>query len=175
MRYFIIVCSFLPLAAFCQQSKKDSLWQPFKTFIGQWKGIGEGQPGKGDYERGFQFILGNNFIEIRNKSTYLPSAENKNMGEIHEDIGYVSYDGGRKTFILRQFHKEGFVNQYKLQSISPDKKTIVFVSEAIENIPAGYRAKETWQITSDNSFNETFELAEPGKDFILYTKTKFSR
>ena len=38
--------------------------------------------------------------------------------------------------MLRQFHIEGFVNQYKLESISADGKTIVFISEAIENIPA---------------------------------------
>lgn len=60
---------------------------------------------------------------------------------------------------MRQFHIEGFVNQYKLDSISPDKKTIVFISENIENIPAGWRAKENCDLTRDNEFTETFELA----------------
>ena len=97
------------------------------------------------------------------------------MGEVHEDIGYLSYDGSRKIFILRQFHKEGFVNQYRLDSISPDKKTLVFITEAIENIPPGWKAKETWQVSGENTFSETFELAESGKEFNVYTRVKFSK
>jgi hypothetical protein len=49
-----------------------------------------------------------------------------------------------------------------------DEKTIVFVSEAIENIPAGWRARETYTVQSDNDFKERFDLAEPGWDFELY-------
>ena len=137
--------------------------------------MGEGEPGKGAYERSFEFILNSNFLEIRNKATYPPSPHNKNMGEVHEDIGYLSYDGSRKIFILRQFHKEGFVNQYRLDSISPDKKTLVFITEAIENIPPGWKAKETWQVSGENTFSETFELAESGKEFNVYTRVKFSK
>ncbi|HZX74409.1 MAG TPA: hypothetical protein VFE57_08315, partial [Cyclobacteriaceae bacterium] len=83
---------------------------------------------------------------------------------------FISYDRARKTFVLRQFHIEGFVNQYKIESISSDGKTIVFISESIENIPAGFRAKETYRIVSEGEFIETFEIAEPGKDFELYSK-----
>lgn len=77
--------------------------------------------------------------------------------------------------MLCQFHVEGFVNTYALDNISPDGKTIVFVTEQIENIPAGWRAKETYQIISDNEFIETFELAEPDKDFVMYTRATFKR
>jgi hypothetical protein len=77
--------------------------------------------------------------------------------------------------VLRQFHIEGFVNQYKIESVSPDQKTIVFISEAIENIPQGFKAKETYQIINDNEFTETFELAEPGKDFELYSRATLKR
>ena len=175
MKSILIAFIFLPLCAVCQQTRKDSLWSPFKSFIGQWKGMGEGEPGKGAYERSFEFILNSNFLEIRNKATYPPSPHNKNMGEVHEDIGYLSYDGSRKIFILRQFHKEGFVNQYRLDSISPDKKTLVFITEAIENIPPGWKAKETWQVSGENTFSESFELAESGKEFNVYTRVKFSK
>lgn len=111
---------------------------------------------------------------IRNKSTYEPTAQNP-KGEVHEDISYFSYDNGRKTFMLRQFHIEGFVNQFKLDSISPDKKTLVFITESIENIPAGFRAKETYRILSDDEIEETFEIAEPGKEFAVYSKVKLGR
>lgn len=77
--------------------------------------------------------------------------------------------------MLRQFHIEGFVNQYKLESISADGKTIVFISEAIENIPQGYRARETYTIINQDEFTEVFEIADPGKDFAVYPKAHLKR
>ena len=62
-------------------------------------------------------------------------------------MSMISYDTARKLFVFRQFHTEGFVNTY-LQQPSADEKTIVFVSEAIENIPTGYRARETYTVLS---------------------------
>lgn len=163
-----------PSLSFGQMSKQDSVWLPLKFMIGTWTGTSEGQPGNGKYERSYTFALNKKFIEVRNKSTYLPSKENP-KGEVHEDHGFISYDRVRKTFVLRQFHMEGFVNQYKIESISSDGKTIVFISEGIENIPAGFRAKETYQITNENQFTEVFELAEPNKDFELYSKAILMR
>ncbi|MFZ6013238.1 MAG: hypothetical protein ACOYXT_23045 [Bacteroidota bacterium] len=166
MLFFFMLASTLVQAQ--KMSKQDSLWLPFTTFIGAWKGTSEGQPGQGIYERSYQFILNKKFIEVRNKSTYPPSKNHPN-GEVHEDIGYISYDNIRKTFVLRQFHVEGFVNQYSLQSISPDGKTIVFLSEAIENIPASWRAKETYEIAGDRELKEVFELSSAGKPFEVYS------
>jgi hypothetical protein len=174
MRTIAALLIISPLLSFGQMTKQDSVWLPFRHIVGKWTGTSEGEPGKGTYERSYEIVLNKKFIEVRNKSTYPPSANNPE-GEIHEDRGFISYDKARKTFVLRQFHIEGFVNQYKIESISPDGKTIVFISEAIENIPAGFRAKETYQIVNDNEFTETFELAEPGKDFELYSKAVLKR
>ena len=164
----------LPSLLFSQTSKQDSIWKPFKFFIGNWTGTSEGQSGKGVYERSYKFIFNGKFIEIRNKSTYPPTSENP-KGEVHEDIGYISYDKSRKTFVLRQFHIEGFVNQYKLDSISPDKKTIVFITENIENIASGWKAKESYQLVNDKEFIESFELAEPNKAFEVYSKATLKK
>jgi hypothetical protein len=56
-----------------------------------------------------------------------------------------------------------------------DAKKIVFVSESIENIAPGWRARETYLILNENEFIERFELAEPGKDFALYSEAHLSR
>jgi len=74
---------------------------------------------------------------------------------------------------MRQFHVEGFVVHYVMQSATPTM--MVFVSEAIENIPAGFRARQTYRLVSPDEFEETFEMAEPGKDFTLYSQTKLRR
>ncbi len=160
--------------SFAQMTKQDSIWLPLKVFIGDWQGRGGGEPGIGDYVRSYRFVLNNKYIEGKNKSTYPPSAGNP-KGQVHEDWGYFSYDKGRHTFVLRQFHIEGFVNVYKLESMSKDGKRMVFVSEAIENIPPGWRAKETYDILSADQIQETFELAEPNKDFTVYSKVILNR
>jgi hypothetical protein len=174
MRKLFLLLVIFPSFLFGQTSKKDSLWLPLKPFIGQWAGEGGGGPGKGKYERSYQFILNKNFIEIRNKSMFQPTDRNP-KGEVHEDIGYFSYDKSAKKFKLRQFHIEGFVNEYVLDSISADKKTIVFLTCAIENIPKGWKAKETYRLLSENEIEETFELAEPDKNFEVYSRVKLIR
>jgi hypothetical protein len=155
-------------------SVKDDHWEPFEFFIGNWIGTGTGQPGNGQYERTYALTLGDQFIEVKNKATY-PPRDGATHGEIHEDRGFISYDQTAKNFVLRQFHQEGFVNTYRNETISGDGKTIVFVTESIENIPPGWKARETYRIMGKSSFIETFELSEPGKDFFVYSETTFTR
>jgi hypothetical protein len=68
---------------------------------------------------------------------------------------------------------EGFVNQFV--TTSNDGKMIVFTSESIENIPAGWRARETYKLITADEFIERFELAGPGKDFEVYTENRYRR
>ena len=150
------------------------MWTELNFLEGHWQGMGSGQPGSGKYERSYEFILNHKFLHVRNKSTYPPQKQNPD-GEVHEDWGFMSYDKLRNSYVYRQFHLEGFVNQYALEYLSPDGTEIVFVSESIENIPPGWRAKESYQVISPDEFIETFELAEPGKDFEVYTRCHLKR
>jgi hypothetical protein len=76
--------------------------------------------------------------------------------------------------VLRLFHIEGFVNLFIMSSTS-DGKTFTFTSESIENIPAGWRARETYKLLNADEFIEVFELAEPGKDFEVYVTNNYRR
>jgi nitrobindin-like protein len=164
----------VPFLIGAQETKKPDVWSPLKFFIGEWKGTGKGEPGISQVKRKYQSILNGKYIQINHQSVYAPQEKNP-KGETHEDIGFFSYDRARKQFVLRQFHIEGFVNQFKAEKISEDGKLIVFVSESIENIPAGYRAKETYKILNNDEFTETFEIAEPGKEFTVYSENHFRR
>ena len=106
---------------------------------------------------------------------YTRSKRGTLQGEVHEDFGLYSYDKKQKKFVFRQFHVEGFVNEFLEQDISPDGKTLVFVTNKIENIPDGWRARETYTIVNDNEYTEVFELAEPQKDFSIYSKSRWKR
>jgi hypothetical protein len=156
-----------------QGASQSDRFAALRFLAGTWRGDQSGQPGRGTAERTYQFILNDRFLQETNTSTYPPQEKNKN-GEIHHHMSMISYDAARKLFVFRQFHTEGFVNTY-VQQPTADEKTIVFVTEAIENIPAGYRARETYAILSRDEFTERFEIAEPGKDFELYSEARFKR
>ena len=155
-------------------AKKPDPWQPIRGLLGSWEGDAQGQPGAGKSEREYRLTLKDRFIQVNNKSTYPPQEKNP-KGEVHEDVGFISYDRALGKLVLRQFHVEGFVNQYSLDNISADGRTIVFVTTAIENIPSGWRGRETYRFVSDDEFVETFALAEPGKEFATYSETRFRR
>jgi len=154
--------------------KKADPWRPVRTLLGSWEGDAQGEPGAGRSEREYRLTLRDRFIQVTSKSTY-PAQPKNPKGEVHEDVGFLSYDKAAEKLVLRQFHIEGFVNEYVLDSLSADGRTIVFVTTAIESIPSGWKGRETFQIVSDDEFVETFALAEPGKDFATYSQTRFRR
>ena len=156
-----------------QAASKPDRFAALRFLAGTWRGDQAGQPGHGTAERTYQFILNDRFLQETNTSTYPPQEKNRN-GEVHHHMSMISYDTARKLFVFRQFHTEGFVNTY-VQQPTADDKVIVFVSEAIENIPAGYRAREIYTILGRDEFIERFEIADPGKDFALYSEVRFKR
>jgi hypothetical protein len=174
MRIKLIVTMLLLVASVgtAQTPRSSDTWQPLRSLVGIWEGTGSGQPGVSRIQREYRFVLNDKFLQVQNKSTYDPHPKNP-KGEVHQDWGMVSFDKSRKKFVFRQFHIEGFVNQYVMTS--NDDKTIVFTSESIENIPAGFRARETYKILSPDEFTEVFEIAEPGKDFEVYSEGHFKR
>jgi hypothetical protein len=123
-----------------QPGNATSALAAIEFLIGQWEGTSEGQPGNGKVQRDYTRILGARFIEGRNRSVYPPQEKNP-KGETHEDRNVFSFDRARKRLVLRQFHIEGFVNQY-VAEVPARPGHVVFTSEAIENIPAGYRARD---------------------------------
>jgi hypothetical protein len=80
-----------------------------------------------------------------------------------------------KKIVWRQFHIEGFVNEYTLDSVSADGKSLEFVSVRIENIAPGWRAKESYHVLSTSELEQTFSLAAPGKDFEVYAQSHLKR
>jgi hypothetical protein len=171
---FVVSCcvaSLMPAEA-QNQAVADDVWAPVRGILGEWEGTSSGRPGKGTVRRQYRLVLRDRFIEVRNTSSYPPQASNP-KGETHEDVGYMSYDRTRKMFMLRQFHVEGFVNTYVSGQVEP--KHIVFTTEAIENIPAGWRARETYRLAGEDELIEVFELAEPGKEFAVYSEARLKR
>ncbi len=157
-----------------QTTAPPDTWKPLRFFVGIWEGTGKGESGDSKVEREYKFTLNNKFLQATHRSTYAPQPKNE-KGEVHDDLGFFSYDKARNQFVFRQFHVESFVIQYVLTSISEDGKTIILDSESIENVPKGMRSRETFKIINDNEFTETFEISEPGKEFVVYSFNQFKR
>jgi hypothetical protein len=157
-----------------QPESPQDVWQPFKFFVGQWEGRGEGEPGISHGRQEWEFVLGGKYLQVKNEARFEPQEKNP-KGEVHEDWGFISYDRVRKAYVLRQFNIEGFVNQYVCTGPAGDGKTFVFLSEAIENIPPGFKARLTYRILDENTFEQTFDLAPPGKEMACYAKGVMAR
>ena len=173
MRTLLVVLSFVAPSLWAQSPAAGDPLAPLAFFVGTWEGVAEGQPGKGTARRVYSRTLNNRFIRAVHRNEYPPQEKNP-KGEIHEDEGFFSYDRARKRIVFRQFHTESFVVTYvETGQTTPEK--IVFESEGIENIPAGYKSRETYVVLGPDAFEETFELAAPGKPFEVYSKTSFRR
>jgi hypothetical protein len=148
-------------------------WAALRAFEGKWEGPTSGKPGKGSTSREFGFELNGQFFSQRDKSVYQPD-DPAAKPVVHEDFGIFSYDTNLKKIVWRQFHSEGLVNEYKLESVSVDRKMMEFITTKIENRP-GLRARKVYRILSAEEIEETFWLASPGKDFEVYTLAHLKR
>jgi hypothetical protein len=156
-----------------QPSPTPDPWLSIRFMVGEWEGASEGEPGKGTVRRTYRFVLDDKFLNEQNVSTYPPQPKNE-KGEVHHHWSFFSYDRARHTLVLRQFHQEGFVNQFAMAAQDPAQTTIVFESEALENVPKGWKARESYQVVSPDEFVETFEIASSGP-YEVYSRARFKR
>ena len=74
---------------------------------------------------------------------------------MHEDWGLLSWDRDRKVHVLREFHSEGYVNQYTVE-VRENGKVLVFETESVENgFAPGLRAQNTIRFVSDDEITES--------------------
>jgi hypothetical protein len=167
---------FLPLFVLTAISAvaQSDRWSPVRVFEGKWEGSITGKPGKQFSSREYQFVLHDTFLSQRDHSVYEAKSPDA-APKVRDDFGYFSYDTFLKKIVWRQFHSEGFVNEYSLDSVGADGKSLEFVTVRIENLAPGWRARKSYHVLSSDEIEETFSLAPPGKDFDVYTVTHLRR
>ena len=156
-----------------QPSPAPDPFAPIRFMVGEWDGESDGEPGKGTVKRSYRLVLNDKFLNEQNVSTYPPQPKNE-KGEVHHHESFFSYDRARRILVLRQFHQEGFVNHFAMMASGPDAKGLVFESEALENVPRGWKARESYEVLSADEFIETFEIASTGA-YEVYSRTRFKR
>lgn len=115
----------------------------------------------------YRFIFNGKYLQMKTKGVFKPT-ENKPKGEIHEDIGFFSFDKIRKKLVLRSFHTEGFVNQYILKETANNGYKLIFITESVESAPPGTTAKLVFDRLSENELSQQFYIAWPDTEFSCY-------
>jgi len=172
-KIILAVLSVSFLAAGSIRAQEDP-WAPLQFLVGSWVGEETGAAGAGKGDRVYEFIFEGKFLHARNTSRFPPQEKNPD-GEVHMDWSFFSHDGLRDRIVLREFHIEGFVNQYILVPPEGDGNRLVFISESVENFPPGGRVRLTLTKIDENAFHEVFELAGPGEDFTVLLENRWTR
>ncbi len=76
---------------------------------------------------------------------------------------------------VERTYEEGFVNTYALNSDKSMDAYLIFDSVNFENFSNEWKARESYEVISRDEFVEIFELVEPGKDFVEYSRNHFKR
>ncbi len=142
--------------------------------IGEWRGLGDGEPGRSAVERHAELALGGHFVRIEGRSVY-PKQEANPKGEVHGEIDLWSYDRARQTLVLRQFDTLGFVGTYALDKASSTATKWVLLGESLENVPKGWKARYTFTLIAPNEYHEMLELDADGNGFKPYVTNRFLR
>jgi hypothetical protein len=113
-----------PAAAVAQTAREpaEAVWTALRPLVGQWRGEGSGFGALSDVAHDWTFVVQGNFLELRTRS--VPRAED-GEGEVHEDVGYLSYDKDTDAFVFRQFLSEGVVNTFDIL-VEDEGRTIRF-------------------------------------------------
>ncbi len=161
----------LGLGAGVAQAQEDRL-AAVAWLVGDWNGTGEGQPGNSTSTRSNQRAH-DHFIRVEGRSVYPRQPRNPN-GEIHSSTDYWSFDRRRGLLVLRQFDSLGFVSTYVQDRAASTGGRIVMVSEQLENVPAGWRARYTYEHPGPDEYRELFEL-DSGRGLETYVASRFVR
>jgi hypothetical protein len=148
------------MTTIASQTNPDK-WGPVRFLLGSWKGMGDdGSTVSHHYE----FVLQDKFIRSQTRSVAVPESGDLS-GEIHEDVGYFSFDPDRNTIVFRQFLSEGFVNTYILDPQNASSDSLVLTSESCEGA-GDMRARLIIKAYSNDEYRMILELASSGKAFV---------
>lgn len=118
-RRILIAMLLFASAAQAQSDPRTAL----RVFEGKWEGTVTGKPGKQISHREYYFEYNGKFLSQRDDSVYQPQSSSDKSGN-RGDFGVFSYDVIQKKIVWRQFHSEGFVNEYTLDSVITDGKAL---------------------------------------------------
>lgn len=162
---FIILITALLIAVTIQAQTGLSR---FEMLAGKWEGNGEGfGNAKSKITAEYAWLMNKQYMEIKHRSVFEPTQQNQE-GEIHEDIGIISFDKAENAVVFRQYHTEGYMNEYILNDSLSTSDVLVFETREIENFVPGGKARFTIKILSDHELETVFDVGFPGREMACF-------
>ena len=167
----ITVAGLLPRTIARSTEGSMSDWAPLESLLGDWIGEGGGQPGQGAGEFSFHPDLQNRILVRKSYAVYPPTKDRP--ASQHNDLTVVYKESASSPLRAIYFDNEGHVINYSIK-ISPDRKTIEFVSDVLPSSP---RFRLTYVKTGSDTLILRFEIAPPDKpdSFSTYIEAKAKR
>lgn len=159
------------LAAPLARAAEAPALAPLHWLLGEWQGVGTFSERSNVINKRFAYELGGAVLVERTLDMFPPTGGEPEF-ETHQDL--VVYHPGGGGLSAKGFYNEGFVNHYAV-SVSAAGDTITLETTAVENAPAGMRARiRYWRLTEDRA-GGSFELAWPGKDYAPIESLELKR
>ncbi len=137
-------------------AQQERAWRTFRKLAGQWHAFQGGR----DVRTNYRLVANGKFVAAETVS--VSSSEQG----VHTDLEVVSYDAANKRVMIRQFVSEGVICRYKLDEISPDGKTLTFLTEECEGGSPKFGARATYTFHNDDEYTTKLELSPNGKTYM---------
>jgi len=171
MRLFLLIFAVLLSVATQAQTGMER----FSTLVGSWEGNGEGfGNSKSKITAEYTWLMNKQYIEMKHHSEFEPTEENAE-GEVHEDLGILSFDQDRNAAVFRQYHIEGYFTEYILNDSISTPEVLVFETTRIENFVPGGTARFTIKILSDKEIETVFDVGFPGKEMACFGTNRMQK
>ena len=149
---------------FGQQNQQKEKWN---WLIGEWKGEGDGQTGKGGGTFSIKPDLDNKVLIRRNHAEYPATATQPKV--VHDDLMIVYNDISGAPSNAIYFDNEGHTINY---TISYADKSIMLTSDKQPNTPV---FRLTYTLNDAGSISVKFDMSRDGEKFTTYTEGKCTK
>ncbi len=164
----LLVAGALPMIA---QQTHSTGWQDWSFLLGEWKGVGEGQPGQATGGFTFKPDLQRRVLVRTNFADY-PATKNRPASR-HDDLMIVYQESLESPTRAIYFDNEGRVIHYEVR-VNPAARTAIFLSEPAAGAP---RYRLSYIGKEQDTVSLKFEISPPDKpeQFQTYIEASAKR
>jgi hypothetical protein len=148
-----------------QGPKPSDPWARLSFLVGEWQGVGSGEPGEAVGGTSFAFSLDKKILIRKSWTQFRPRAGEK-PGLSHEDLLIIYPGADGAPFRAIYFDNEGHVIMYSV-SFPPKSGAAIFETDPRE---PGPRFRLTYELNADGVLENAFSIAPPGGEFRVHVR-----
>ncbi len=136
-------------------------WSDFDRLVGEWHGTGTQSGYTLTVTQNWERVWGGKFLRL---TTHMVAIGEDGTEEIRENVGYMSFDNDRLSFVFRQFFSAGYVAAFDVL-VENGGAVLDFGPREAES--AGrIQARMNIEFTGNDTYVQNIDLANPREDFV---------